>query len=416
MLSKTRRPGFYRLVADAVTLSTIATSTDDALHGTKMMNDVCGSSPKTVCLALSVALAFSIAACSKQAVPPPGGTATVDVAVVVDKAITDWQDYSGRLQAVDHVDIRAQVPGTIVAVYFKDGQTVKKGDPLFLIDPRTYVAAVDRAAAQLAAARARQKFTADDAARAQRLLTGNAISKRDFDDRTNAALEAAAAVKAAEAALEDARVNLGYTRINAPVDGRMSRAEQTVGNIVAAGLTAAPLTTLVSMDPIYAGFDMDEQTYLKYLSRADGQEVPVRLGLANENGFSRTGRIASVDNQLNSTTGTIRVRATFANADGVLLPGMFARVAVGGGASHPAILIDDRAISTDQAKKFVLVLDDKDHAQYREIFPGTMVDGLRVVESGLKPGEKIVVNGLQRVHPGDGVKASVVAMTGEASP
>jgi multidrug efflux system membrane fusion protein len=338
------------------------------------------------------------------------------VAVVIDKSITDWQDYSGRLQAIDHVDIRAQVPGTIMAVYFKDGQTVKKGDPLFLIDPRTYSAAVDRAAAQLAAARARQKFTSDDYARAQKLLSGNAISKRDYDDRTNGALEATANVKAAEAALEDAKVNLGYTRIAAPVDGRMSRAEQTVGNIVAAGLSSAPLTTLVSMDPIYAGFDMDEQTYLKYLGRAAGHDVPVRLGLANEAGFSRTGKIASVDNQLNSTTGTIRVRATFANADGALLPGMFARVAVGGGAVHPAVLIDDRAISTDQAKKFVMVLDEKGNAQYREIFPSTMVDGLRVVASGLKPGEKIVVNGLQRVHPGDAVKASVVPMTGEASP
>jgi multidrug efflux system membrane fusion protein len=290
---------------------------------------------------------------------------------------------------------------------------VKKGDPLFLIDPRTYTAAADRASAQLAAARAHEKFTSADSARAQKLLQGNAISKRDFDDRSNAALEATANVKAAEAALEDAKVNLGYTKIVAPVDGRMSRAEQTVGNIVAAGFSSPPLTTLVSVNPIYAGFDVDEQTYLKYLSQAGDHDVAVRLGLANEAAFSRTGKIASVDNQLNSTTGTIRVRASFDNADGVLLPGMFARVAVGGGAAHPAILIDDRAISTDQAKKFVLVLDDKDHAQYREIAPGLMVDGLRVVDSGLKPGEKIVVNGLQRVHPGDPVHAKVVPMAGE---
>jgi multidrug efflux system membrane fusion protein len=377
------------------------------------MNVVRGPFRATVSWGLPIVLAISVAACGKQVPPQAGGPAAVDVAVVVDRSITDWQDYSGRLQAVDHVDIRAQVPGTIMAVYFKDGQTVKKGDPLFLIDPRTYSAAVDHAAAQLAAAHARQKFASDDYARAQKLLSGNAIAKRDYDDRTNASLDAAANVKAAEAALEEARVNLGYTRIAAPVDGRMSRAEQTVGNIVAAGLSSAPLTTLVSMDPIYAGFDMDEQTYLKYLSRAAGRDVPVRLGLANEAGFSRVGKIASVDNQLNSTTGTIRVRATFANADGALLPGMFARVAVGGGAAHPAILIDDRAISTDQAKKFVLVLDDKGNAQYREIFPGTMVDGLRVVESGLKPGEKIIVNGLQRVHPGDAVKASMVPMAGE---
>jgi multidrug efflux system membrane fusion protein len=360
-----------------------------------------------------VACALVLAACGGHGAAPVAGPADVDVAVVVDKSITDWQSYSGRLQAIDNVEIRALVPGTIMAVYFKDGQTVKKGDPLFLIDPRTYTAAVDRAAAQLAAARAHEKFTSADSQRAQKLLQGNAISRRDFDDRSNAALVATADVKAAEAALEDAKVNLGYTKIAAPVDGRMSRAERTVGNIVAAGVSSPPLTTLVSVNPIYAGFDVDEQTYLKYLSQAGNHDVAVRLGLANETAFSRTGKIASVDNQLNSTTGTIRVRASFDNADGVLLPGMFARVAVGGGAAHPAILIDDRAISTDQAKKFVLVLDDKDHAQYREIFPGLMVDGLRVVDSGLKPGERIVVNGLQRVHPGDPVHAKVVPMAGE---
>jgi multidrug efflux system membrane fusion protein len=360
-----------------------------------------------------VACALVLAACGGHGAAPAAGPAEVDVAVVVDKSITDWQSYSGRLQAIDHVDIRALVPGTIMAVYFKDGQMVKKGDPLFLIDPRTYTAAVDRATAQLAAARAHEKFTSADSQRAQKLLQGNAISKRDFDDRSNAALVATADVKAAEAALEDARVNLGYTKIVAPVDGRMSRAEQTVGNIVAAGFSSPPLTTLVSVNPIYAGFDVDEQTYLKYLSQAANHDVAVRLGLANETAFSRTGKIASVDNQLNSATGTIRVRAAFDNADGVLLPGMFARVAVGGGAAHPAILIDDRSISTDQAKKFVLVLDDKGHAQYREIVPGLMVDGLRVVDSGLKPGEKIVVNGLQRVHPGDPVHAKVVPMAGE---
>jgi len=360
-----------------------------------------------------VACALLLAACSGHGAAPAAGPAEVDVATVVYKPVTDWQSYSGRLQAIDHVDIRAQVPGTIMAVYFKDGQMVKKGDPLFLIDPRTYAAAVDRAAAQLAAAHAHEKFTSADSQRAQKLLQGNAISRRDFDDRSNAALVATADVKAAEAALEDARVNLGYTKIVAPVDGRMSRAEQTVGNIVAAGFSSPALTTLVSMNPIYAGFDVDEQTYLKYLSQAADHDVAVRLGLANEAGFSRTGKIASVDNQLNSTTGTIRVRAAFDNADGVLLPGMFARVAVGGGTAHPAVLIDDRAISTDQAKKYVLVLDDKDHAQYREVFPGLMVDGLRVVDSGLKPGERIVVNGLQRVHPGDPVHAKVVPMAGE---
>lgn len=362
-----------------------------------------------------VVSAAALAACKGSGSAPAPGPAEVDAAVVTAKTITDWQSYSGRLQAVDHVDVRALVPGTIMAVYFKDGQMVKKGDPLFLIDPRTYQAAVDRAEAQVAAAKARAQFVTQDYARAQKLLAGNAISKRDFDDRANSSLEAVANVKAAEAALESAKVDLGYTKIVAPVDGRMSRAEQTVGNIVAAGFSAPPLTTLVSIDPIYAGFDVDEDTFLRYLNKGAGAEVPVRLGLANEQGFSRTGKVASVDNQLDSTAGTIRVRAAFDNKDATLLPGMFARVAVGGGSSHPAILIDDRAVSTDQAKKFVLLLDEKDHAQYREVVLGATVDGLRIVSSGLEKGDRIVVEGLQRVHPGDPVKAKTVPMTGESS-
>jgi multidrug efflux system membrane fusion protein len=343
---------------------------------------------------------------------PPQGP-PVDVAVVLNQNITDWQSYSGRLQAVDHVEIRPQVPGTIVAVYFKDGALVKKGDPLFLIDPRPYVAAVDQAAAQLAAAKARASFAVTDYARAQKLIADNAIAKRDFDQKSNSALEAQADVKAAQAALETAQVNLGYTRITAPVSGRMSRAELTVGNIVAVGSAAPALTTLVSVSPMYASFDVDEQTYLQYLSRDNKGAIPVRLGLANETGYSRLGKVASVDNELNSSSGTIRVRATFDNADGVLLPGLYARVEVGGGAPHPAVLIDDRAVGTDQDKKFVLVVDQQSHAQYRAVTTGNMYQGMRVITAGLKPGERIVVSGLQRVRPGSPVTPNVVPMTGE---
>jgi membrane fusion protein, multidrug efflux system len=345
-----------------------------------------------------------------NAAPP---AAEVDVATVVNENITDWQSYSGRLQAVDHVEIRPLVPGTIVAVYFKDGALVKKGDPLFLIDPRPYVAAVDQAAAQVAAAKARASFATTDYARAQKLIADNAIAKRDFDEKANNALEADANVKAAQAALETAQVNLGYTRIVAPVAGRMSRAEMTVGNVVAAGMGSPALTTLVSVSPMYASFDVDEQTYLQYLSRDSKTTVPVRLGLANETGYSRQGKVASVDNQLDSSSGTIRVRATFDNADGVLVPGLYARVAVGGGTPHPAVLVDDRAVGTDQAKKFVLVVDAQNRAQYREVTPGNLYDGLRIITAGLQPGERIVVNGLQRVRPGSEVKANPVPMSGE---
>jgi multidrug efflux system membrane fusion protein len=371
--------------------------------------------PRLSTVASATAFALLLAACSHGSAPAAAQAPSVDVAEVIARQVAEWQTYSGRLQAVNRVDIRAQVPGMITKVYFRDGQLVKKGEPLFLIDPRPYQAAVDRAAAQLAAAHARATFTSTDYERAQKLLAGNAISRRDFDNRYNASLSATADVKATEAALEQAKVDLGYTTISAPVDGKVSRAERTVGNIVAAGYSSPSLTTLVSISPIYADFDVDEQTYLQYLSKAGQREVQVRLGLASETGVPRQGEVASVDNQLDNTTGTIRVRASFANEDGLLVPGLFARVSVGAAVPHPAVLVDDRAISTDQAKKYVLVVDGKQTAQYREVTLGGLVDGLRVVSTGLKPGERIIVDGLQRVHPGDSVQVKVVPMTGENS-
>ncbi|MGF6701034.1 multidrug efflux system membrane fusion protein [Paraburkholderia sp. MM5496-R1] len=341
----------------------------------------------------------------------------VDVATVVQKTITDWQSYSGRLEAVQKVDVRSQVPGTIVSVNFKDGALVKQGDTLFVIDPRPYAAEVDRAQAQLAAAQARTGYTQSDWERAQRLIVDNAIAKRDYDEKQNAAREASANLKAAQAALETARINLGYTKIVAPVSGRVSRAEITVGNVVSAGASSVPLTTLVSVSPIYASFDADEQTYLQYLSRAkDGSKVPVELGLADESGYSRSGTIESVDNRLDTSSGTIRVRARFDNADGALIPGLYARLKVGGSAPHPALLIDDAAVGTDQDKKFVLVVDQGNHVVYRGITTGSMQGNLRVVKDGLKPGDRIVVNGVQRVRPGDTVRAHMVPMTTDDDP
>ncbi|RKP55848.1 efflux RND transporter periplasmic adaptor subunit [Pararobbsia silviterrae] len=370
----------------------------------------------TAVATLAVAVAGTItafhvdrASTAHAAQMPPA--AEVDVAPVVAKTITDWQSYSGRLEAIGKVEIRPLVSGTIVAVYFKDGSLVKKGDPLFTIDPRPYQAEVDRAAAQLAAAQAQQNYASTDFARAQRLIGDNAIAKRDFDQKDNASREAEANLKAAKAALEQAQLNLGYTKVVAPVAGRVSRAELTVGNIVSAGASSAVMTTLVSVSPIYASFNVDEQTYLQYLSHdAKDGAVPVHLGLANEDGYSRTGVVDSVDNQLDTTSGTIRVRARFDNKDGALVPGLFARIQVGGGAPHPAVLIDDRAIGTDQDKKFVMVVDEQDKAQYREVQLGPLHDGLRVVASGLKPGDRIVVNGLQRVRPGDAVRPNMVQM------
>jgi membrane fusion protein, multidrug efflux system len=340
----------------------------------------------------------------------------VDVATVLDKTVTDWQEYSGRLEAIDKVDIRPQVSGTIVSVNFKDGSLVKKGEVLYVIDPRPYAAEVDRTEAQLAAAKAREGYAQSDWQRAQRLIGDNAIAKRDFDEKKNAAIEAAANVKAAQAALEAARINLGYTKIVAPVSGRVSRAEVTLGNVVSAGATSVPLTTLVSVSPIYASFDVDEQTYLKYIGRArNGTRVPVELGLADESGYSRSGTIASVDNRLDTSSSTIRVRAWFDNPDGTLVPGLYARVKVGGGAPHQALLIDEAAISTDQDKKFVLVVDGAGHVAYRNVSLGQLHGTLRVITTGLKDGERIVVRGIQRVRPGDTVRPRAVAMGAEGA-
>jgi membrane fusion protein, multidrug efflux system len=349
-------------------------------------------------------------AVAAEAPPAP----EVDVAAVVNRTITDWQSYSGRMAAVEKVEIRPQVSGTIVSVNFRDGALVKQGETLFVIDPRPYQAAVDQAAAQLAAAQARTGYAQSDWERAQRLIGDNAIAKRDYDEKQNASREANANLKAAQAALEAAQINLGYTRIVAPVAGRVSRAEITVGNVVSAGASAAPLTTLVSVSPIYAEFDADEQTYLDYISRMkDGSKVPVQLGLANETGYSRTGTIESVDNRLDTSSGTIRVRARFDNADGALVPGLYARIKVGGSAPHPALLVDDAAIGTDQDKKFVYVVDGSGKITYRNVQTGGQQGNLRVILGGLKAGDHVVVNGTQRVRPGETVRSHMVPMNGD---
>lgn len=371
--------------------------------------------------ALTVIAALLAAGAGYSLLPNAQGTAhaqgqpqaaPVDVAPALGRTIVDWQRYSGRLEAIDRVDIRPLVSGTLTEVHFKDGALVKKGDVLFTIDPRPYAAEVDRASAQLSAAKARAAYTASDLARGQRLLGENAIAKRDFEEKQNAAREAAANLQGAQAALESARLNLGYTRITAPVDGRVSRAEVTEGNVVSAGAQSVALTTLVSVSRMYASFDVDEQTFLKYVnpSRASGTAVPVQLGLANEEAYSREGTVQYVDNRLDTTSGTIRVRAVFDNKDGSLVPGLYARVRLGGSAPREAVLVDEKAIGTDQNKRYVLVVDDQNKTAYREVTLGANVGPLRVVEKGLQVGERIVVNGLQRVRPGDAVAPNVVSM------
>jgi multidrug efflux system membrane fusion protein len=345
------------------------------------------------------------------AAPPP--PPTVDVAEVIRKSVVDWQTYSGRLEAVDRVEIRPLVSGTLTTVNVREGGRVKKGDPLFVIDPRPYAVEVERTRALVAAANSRNEYAASELARGKRLLAENAIARRDYDEKENASREAAANLLGAQAALDAAKLNLGYTKITAPVDGLVSRADITLGNIVAAGAGSPPLATLMSVSRMYAAFDVDEQSYLKVVAptRETGGAT-VFLGLANEDGYPREGKVRSVDNRLDVASGTIRVHAVFDNADGILLPGLYARIRLGGGAARDALLIDERAVGTDQDKRFVLVLDQANKTAYREVRLGANQEGLRVVERGLAQGDRIVVNGLQRVRPGDTVTPHAVPMAG----
>ncbi|WP_279834157.1 MULTISPECIES: efflux RND transporter periplasmic adaptor subunit [unclassified Pseudomonas] len=359
-------------------------------------------------------IAFGVADNSEKAVAQEGALPIqeVDVAVVKRETVTDWQIYSGRLAAVERVEVRPLVAGTITDVNIRDGQLVKKGDTLFVIDPRPYQAQVERAKGQVAAAQARAAYTKSDWERAKRLITENAIAKRDYDEKNNAALEASANLKTAEAALDAAKIDLGHTQITAPISGRVSRAEITLGNIVNAGAGSGPLTMLVSVNPIYAEFNADEQTYLKFISRLGNKgNVPVDLGLADETGYSRRGVIQSVDNELDTTSGTIRMRAQFDNADGTLVPGLYARVKVGGSEPYAALLIDDAAIGTDQDKRFVLVVGKDDHIAYRPVTLGNLQGNDRVITSGLEEGERVVVGGVQRVRPGDKVLGKLISQS-----
>jgi multidrug efflux system membrane fusion protein len=378
-------------------------------------------------IALTVILVAGIALWATGTVTLPGSAAKppmanagpppvpVSVAKVEEKSVTEWDEFSGRVRAIDRVEIRPQISGIIEQVHFSDSQLVQKGDLLFTIDPRPFQAALAHAQADLLAAQSKVALAEANQKRNQQLIDSHAIAQSDLDTTNDALLEAQASVKAAEAEVETAQLNLNYTSITAPVTGRVSRAEITVGNLVNDGVNAPVLTTVVSVSPVYVEFEVDEQTYLKYLANgANGntgiEHLPVQMGLANEDGYPRQGRIDSLDNQLDTTSGTIRVRAIFNDPAGELTPGLYAKVRTGGSAAENVILVDDRAIGTDQDKKFVMVIDDNNKANYRMITLGPMVDGLRVVLTGLQKGERIVVNGLQRVRPDTIVVPTEVAM------
>jgi len=344
-------------------------------------------------------------------VPPPAQQATpVSVAAVVQSSVSTWDEFSGRLEAVERVDIRSRVAGAVQSVHFREGALVRQGDLLLTIDPAPYAAEVARAEAQVAAAQAREAYAQSDLARAQRLWDEHAISQRDFDERANAQREAGANLRAAQANLRSARLSLGYTQVRAPVSGRVGRLEVTVGNLVSAGPGAPVLTTLVSVSPIYASFDADEQIVARALrglvgaggasARSQIERIPVRMGTADTADTPIEGHLQLVDNQVDARSGTVRVRAVFDNRDGALMPGQFARLRLGQAQAQPALLVNERAVGTDQNKKFVMVVDADSKAAYREVTLGAQANGLRIVTAGLKPDERIVVNGLQRIRPG----------------
>jgi multidrug efflux system membrane fusion protein len=370
-------------------------------------------------------LALVLAGCVQTAAQPgPPPAPQVTVANAIERDITEWDEFTGRLQAVNEVDVRPRVSGYVAAVRFEEGAIVRKGDPLFQIDPRPFQAEVDRLRAELARARATGQRADSELRRAERLRSENAISNEEHDRRSAFAQESDAQAAAVEAGLRAAELNLEFTQVISPINGRVGRAIVTEGNLVSTGPGEATLlTTVVSLDPVYAYFDADEQIYLRYTTdagrggrtRSQSIERPIRMALANEEGFPRLGRMDFLDNQLDGGTGTIRGRAVFKNADGLLTPGLFVRLRLAGEGGHRGLLIQDRAVGTDLSKKFVYVVGPKHDIQYRTVTLGPIVDGLRVVRSGLTAGEAVVVNGLQRVRPGMQVDPVTAPMDQEAT-
>ena len=360
--------------------------------------------------------AFGLQA-SAQGPDAPAAPPAIAVAVaqVMQQDVALWDEFSGRLEAVQRVDIRPRVAGAVQAVHFREGALIKQGDLLFTLDAAPFAAEVDRAQAQVVAAQARLSYTHSEMERSTRLWEERAIAQREHDERVNAQREADANLRAAQAALQTARLNLGYTQVRAPIAGRVGRIEVTVGNLVASGAGAPVLTTMVSVSPIYASFDSDEQVVVRALggenARARLERIPVQMGTGTAGGTPHAGHLQLIDNQVDAQSGTVRVRAVFENQDGALMPGQFARIRMGQARATQAVLVNERAVGTDQSKKYVMVVGAGEVAEYREVQLGAPVNGLRIVTSGLKAGERIVVNGLQRVRPGARIEAQDVPMS-----
>ncbi|PDT41894.1 MULTISPECIES: efflux RND transporter periplasmic adaptor subunit [Sinorhizobium] len=342
-----------------------------------------------------------------EAAPAAPPAVPVSVAQAETRRITTWESFSGRLEAIERVEVRPRVGGAILSAHFREGALVEKGDLLVTIDPEPYAAAVERAEAEVAAAEARVALAKTELERGRKLVSTSAIPQSGVDQRLSAYDEAQANVRSAKAALRSARLDLQYSEVRAPISGRVGRLEVTAGNLVAAGSASPVLTTLVSVDPIYASFNVSEEVVaaaLAKLSASAGAEsieqIPVQIGTAADEGTPISGHIQLINNEVDAATGTIRVRAALQNADGRLISGQFVRIRIGDPAPAEKLVISDRAIGSDQDKKFVLVVGSDNKVEYRQVTLGPTADGLRIIETGLKPGESIVVNGLQRVRPG----------------
>jgi RND family efflux transporter MFP subunit len=349
--------------------------------------------------------------------PGAGGPPPVSVAPVTRRMVEEFDEFSARLAAVEQVEVRARVAGTLEKVHFRDGQVVRKGAPLFTIDQRPFAAEVARNAASVASARTQGELARSQLARAEKLLPMRAISQEEADQLRAAAQNAASTLRAAEATLATAQLNLGYTRIAAPISGRVSRTAVTAGNLV--GVSEPVLTTIVSTDRVYAYFDASEAAYLKYGQAGANPPAAkgpvVQMGLFNEQGFPHAGKIDFVDNRLNPATGSMQLRAVFDNKEGRFTPGLSAHVKVSAGKPYEATVVPDRAITTDQTRKVVLVVGANRVVESREVKPGALVDGMRVV-TGVKPGENIIVDGLQRAIPGAPVTPQLVQLDANGKP
>ena len=349
----------------------------------------------------SLAAMAVLAACSAQAKPeaaaPP---AQVTVTAVAFKDLRQWDDFTGRLEAIDTVDIRPRVSGFVDGARFEEGARVRKGQVLFQIDARPYQAEANRAAAEVDRAKAQLNLAVVNRERGRRLIEQNALAQSEFDRLSSEEKAPQANLGAATAAYQTARLNLEWTRVVSPIDGRVSKAVITRGNLVT---PSDLLTTVVSDTPIYAAFNADEQTFLKYASAERGKSSPVYMGLMTEDGYPHQGQLKFIDNAMDAKSGTISGRAIFDNADGRFTPGLFARIRMVSDTSRVVALAPDRAVATDLGKRFVVVVGANNKAEYRPVEIGPLAGNLRIIRTGLKPGDRVIVGGLQKVKPGDTV-------------